>query len=136
QMSYLFGPRMYFPTTHGRIFPYAQALFGGDRLSSSISGLGSVSDNAFAMAIGGRADITLSKHVSLPAPPFCHFYSHFGGEGQNPFRIQSGMVYRFGRSHAPSLAAVSRSLKREKNRGGAACRVPFLVCLHFLRIGT
>jgi outer membrane immunogenic protein len=97
QMSYLFGPRMYFPTNHGRIFPYVQALFGGDRLSSSVSGLGSASDNAFAMAIGGGADITLSKHVSLRAAQFDYFYTHFGGEGQNNFRIQSGIVYRFGR---------------------------------------
>ena len=97
QMSYLFGPRMYFPTSHGRIFPYVQALFGGDRVSTSISGFGSVSDNAFAMAFGGGADITLSKHVSLRAAQFDYFYTHFGGEGQNNFRIQTGLVYRFGR---------------------------------------
>jgi outer membrane immunogenic protein len=97
QMSYLFGPRMYFPTSHGRIFPYVQALFGGDRFSTSLSGAGSISDNAFAMALGGGADITLSKHVSLRAAQFDYFYTHFGGEGQNNFRIQSGIVYRFGR---------------------------------------
>lgn len=97
QVSYLFGPRMYFPTSHGRVFPFVQALFGGDRLSSSLSGVGSDSENAFAMAIGGGADITLTKHVSLRAAQFDYFYTHFGGQGQNNFRIQSGIVYRFGR---------------------------------------
>src|SRR5216684_3469112 len=27
ELNYLFGPRMYFPT-HGRVFPFVQALFG------------------------------------------------------------------------------------------------------------
>jgi hypothetical protein len=49
------------------------------------------------MAFGGGADITLSKHVSLRAAQFDYLYTHFGGEGQNNFRIQSGIVYRFGR---------------------------------------
>jgi len=97
QISYLFGPRIYFPTRQGRLFPFVQALFGGDRISGSVSGLGSSSDNAFAMAFGGGADITLSKHVSLRAAQFDYFYTHFGGQSQNNFRIQSGIAYRFGR---------------------------------------
>ena len=97
QLSYLFGPRMYFPTSHGRVFPFVQALFGGDRITSSLTGFGSDSENAFAMAFGGGADITLSKHVSLRAAQFDYFYTHFGGESQNNFRIQTGVVYRFGR---------------------------------------
>lgn len=97
QLNYLFGPRMYFPTSRGRVFPFAQALFGGSQVSTSISGFGSASDSAFAMAFGGGADITLSKHVSLRAAQFDYLYTHFGGEGQNNFRIQSGIVYRFGR---------------------------------------
>ena len=97
QMNYLFGPRMYFPTSRGRLFPYVQALLGGARYSASVSGLGSESESAFAMAFGGGADITLSKHVTLRAAQFDYFFTHFGGEGQNNFRIQSGIVYRFGR---------------------------------------
>jgi len=97
QMNYLFGPRMYFPTSRGRLFPYVQALFGGAKYSASVSGLGSESENAFAMAFGGGADITLSKHVTLRAAQFDYFFTHFEGEGQNNFRIQSGIVYRFGR---------------------------------------
>jgi opacity protein-like surface antigen len=97
QLNYLFGPRMYFPTSHGRVFPFVQALFGGSQFSTSISGFGSASDSALAMAFGGGADVTLSKHVSLRAAQFDYLYTHFGGEGQNNFRIQSGIVYRFGR---------------------------------------
>ena len=97
QFNYLFGPRMYFPTSHARVFPFVQALFGGSRFSSSISGLGSDSTSAFGMALGGGADITLTRRVSLRAAQFDYFYTHFGGEAQNNFRIQSGIVYRFGR---------------------------------------
>src|SRR5215467_520959 len=32
EMNYLFGPRFYVPT-HGRVFPFVQVLFGGERFS-------------------------------------------------------------------------------------------------------
>ena len=35
EMNYLLGPRAYFPT-RGRVFPYVQALFGGERLSAGV----------------------------------------------------------------------------------------------------
>ena len=58
ELSYLFGPRVYFPT-HGRVFPFVQTLFGGERFSAGVTGLGSGSSSAFAMTGGGGADITL-----------------------------------------------------------------------------
>jgi opacity protein-like surface antigen len=96
QISYLFGPRLYFQP-HGRIFPFVQALVGGDQFSGSISGLGSSSSNAFAMAFGGGADVTLTRHLSLRAVQADYFYTHFNSASQNNFRIQTGIVYRFGR---------------------------------------
>jgi len=82
------------------VTPFAHALFGFSHMRASFDDTLSPqrkSDTAFAMAFGGGADITLSKHVSLRAVQFDYFYTHFGGEGQNNFRIQSGIVYRFGR---------------------------------------
>ena len=95
-LNYLFGPRLYFPA-HGRVFPFVQTLFGGERASASVTGVGSASTNAFAMAAGGGADVTLTRNVSFRAIQVDYLYTHFGGASQNNFRLQSGIVWRFGR---------------------------------------
>lgn len=96
ELNYLFGPRVYFQT-HGRVYPFVQALFGGERFSAGVTGLGSASSNAFAMTAGGGADVTLTRHVSLRAIQVEYLYTHFGGASQNNLRLQSGIVWRFGR---------------------------------------
>jgi outer membrane immunogenic protein len=96
EMDYLFGPKAYFHA-HGRVYPFVQALFGGERFSSGLTGVGSGSTNAFATAVGGGADVTLTRHVSLRAVQFDYLYTHFGGASQNNFRLQSGIVWRIGR---------------------------------------
>lgn len=96
EMDYLFGPRVYFHS-HGRVFPFVQTLLGGERFSAGLSGVGSGSTNAFAWTAGGGADVTLTKHVSLRAIQVEYLYTHFSGASQNSVRIQSGLVYRFGR---------------------------------------
>jgi opacity protein-like surface antigen len=96
EMNYLFGPRMYFHS-HGRVFPFVQALFGGERFSAGATGQGSLASNAFAMTAGGGADITLTKHVSFRAIQVEYLYTRFGGANQNSLRLQSGLVWRFGR---------------------------------------
>jgi len=96
EMDYLFGPRVYF-RAQGRIYPFVQALFGGERFSAGVTGVGSASSNAFATAVGGGADVTLTRHVSLRALQVDYLYTHFGGASQNNFRLQSGIVWRFGR---------------------------------------
>ena len=96
ELSYLAGPRVYFPT-RGRVFPFVQALFGGEQFSAGATGLGSASSNAFAAAAGGGADVTLTRHISLRAIQVDYLYTHFAGAGQNNLRIQSGLVWRFGR---------------------------------------
>jgi len=97
EVSYLFGPRVYIPMNRGRIFPFVQALVGGERFSAGLSGLGSGSSNAFASAIGGGADVTLTRHLSLRAFQLDYLYTHFNSASQNNFRLQTGLVYRFGR---------------------------------------
>jgi opacity protein-like surface antigen len=96
EMDYLFGPRMYFHS-HGRVFPFVQALFGSERFSAGVTGIGSGSTNAFAMTAGGGADVTLTRHVSFRAIQVEYLYTHFGGASQNNLRLQSGIVWRFGR---------------------------------------
>jgi len=97
EVNYLFGPRLYFPTRSGRLFPFVQTLFGGERFSAGATGLGSSSTSAFAMTAGGGADITLNRSLSLRAIQVEYLYTHFGGASQNNLRIQSGIVWRFGR---------------------------------------
>ena len=96
ELNYLFGPRVYF-RNYGRVIPYVQTLFGGERASASVTGLGSASTNAFAMTFGGGADVTLTRHVSFRAIQVEYLYTHFGGASQNNMRIETGLVWRFGR---------------------------------------
>jgi outer membrane immunogenic protein len=96
EMDYLFGPRVYF-RAQGRIYPFVQALFGGERFSAGVTGVGSASTNAFGTALGGGADVTLTRHVSLRALQVDYLYTHFSGKSQNNLRLQSGIVWRFGR---------------------------------------
>src|SRR5438477_12618758 len=97
ELNYLFGPRVYFSTSRGRVFPFVQALFGGEQFSASATGVGSASSNAFAMTAGGGADVTLTRHVSFRAIQVDYLYTHFGGASQNNLRLQSGIVWRIGR---------------------------------------
>ena len=57
--TYLFGPRLslHNPT---KVTPFAQALFGGSRLSG-----GGGSSNQFAFSFGGGVDIGLLPHLAL-----------------------------------------------------------------------
>jgi opacity protein-like surface antigen len=96
EMDYLFGPRVYFHS-HGRVFPFVQALVGAERFSAGVSGVGSGSTNAFAWTAGGGADVTLTRHVSLRLIQVEYLYTHFSSASQNSLRLQSGIVWRFGR---------------------------------------
>jgi opacity protein-like surface antigen len=94
-VSYLFGPRLTYRSS-GNFEPFAEALFGGAHASASASGVGSTSQNAFAFAIGGGADYKFTRSVALRLGQFDYFYTKFGSTHQNNFRLQAGIVLRFG----------------------------------------
>lgn len=96
EMNYLFGPRVYFHS-HGRVFPFVQTLVGAERFSAGLSGVGSGSTSAFAWTAGGGADVTLTRHLTFRAIQVEYLYTHFSSASQNSFRLQSGIVWRFGR---------------------------------------
>src|SRR5260370_29457370 len=81
-LNYLFGPRVTY-RSYGSLTPYAHFLFGGERFTSSFSGVGSPSANAFAMALGGGADYRMSEHFAIRIIQVEYFYTHFGGATQN-----------------------------------------------------
>ena len=95
EISYLFGPRLSYHS-YGRFTPYAQFLFGGVHATASATGFPSVSDSSYGITMGGGADFAMTKHVAFRAFQFEYFRTHFGGVGQNNFRIQSALVYRWG----------------------------------------
>lgn len=93
-INYLFGPRVSFHS-YGRVTPYAQVLFGGERFSANATGVGSASSNAFAMTFGGGADFRMTRHISVRPIQVEYLYTHFSGAKQNNMRIESSLVYRF-----------------------------------------
>jgi len=95
-VNYLFGPKLTY-RSRGRLSPFAQVLFGGERVSVSASGLGSTSDSSFAMAFGGGADYEMTNHVAIRLIQAEYLYTKFGGTHQNNGRISAGIVYRWGK---------------------------------------
>jgi opacity protein-like surface antigen len=95
-VNYLFGPKLTY-RSRGRLSPFAQVLFGGERIGVSASGLGSTSDSSFAMTFGGGADYELTNHVSLRVIQAEYLYTKFGSTHQNNARISGGVVYRWGK---------------------------------------
>jgi opacity protein-like surface antigen len=95
-INYLFGPRFSY-RNYGRLTPYAQVLFGGARDTASATGFPSASANSYAMTFGGGADFRLTPHLAFRAIQFEYLYTHFSGAKQNNLRIQSGLVYHFGK---------------------------------------
>lgn len=96
EFNYLFGPRVSF-RNYGRVTPYVQALFGGDHASASVTGLGSASNSSFAMTLGGGVDFKLTHHLTFRAIQAEYFYTHYSGATQNNLRLQSALVYRWGK---------------------------------------
>lgn len=98
--TYLFGPRFSFGKGE-RMNPYFHGLFGFDRASvnttTTIAGVTTeldASDTGFAAALGGGVVFGMSKHMGI----------NFGGDylmarhgvTANNFRINAGVVFRFG----------------------------------------
>jgi hypothetical protein len=71
--------------------PFVHALFGGATFSS-----GGVSDNAFAMFIGGGLDIGLRKGIGLRLLQADWLMTKFGNQTQKTQgRVSAGIVLKF-----------------------------------------
>jgi len=93
--TYLFGPRVSYRNS-SPLTPFAQLLFGGERATASVSGVGSGSNNSFAFSLGGGADYRWNEHIAIRVIQVESLYTHFGGVRQNNARIEAGIVFRFG----------------------------------------
>ncbi|MDP9268974.1 MAG: porin family protein [Acidobacteriota bacterium] len=91
--TYTFGPELSHRMAKGRLF--AHALFGGAHLSG-----GGVSDNAFAMRIGGGGDYNINDKLAWRVVQFDYLPTHFdfgtGDDWQHHFALSTGVVFRFG----------------------------------------
>jgi len=93
--TYTFGPVISY--RHNATFtPFAHFLAGGNRASASISGVGSGSDNGFAMMFGGGLDVKASQHLALRAVQFDWLSLHSNGASDNNnMRISTGILFRY-----------------------------------------
>lgn len=86
--TYLFGPRLTLrnPT---RINPFAQALFGGSRLTG-----GGISSTQFAFSVGGGVDLGILPHLAL-RPQVDYVGMRNSGQTLNSTRVSIGFVVHF-----------------------------------------
>jgi opacity protein-like surface antigen len=104
--SYLFGPKIAF--RRGRITPFVQTLFGGAHASGSgntclaarvrpegTSCTTSVSENSFAMTVGGGLDWNATEHIGVRLIQAEYLLTDFVSTRQNNARISAGVVFRF-----------------------------------------
>jgi opacity protein-like surface antigen len=107
--SYLFGPKLAYRS--GRFTPFVQTLFGGAHASATeaaplptvrvrrqlaLSGFGSsVSEDAFAMAIGGGLDVNATSHIGIRLIQAEYLMTRFASDTQNNARVSAGVVFRF-----------------------------------------
>ena len=93
--TYTFGPVISY-RHNDKFTPFAHFLAGGNRASASISGVGSGSDNGFAMMFGGGLDVKASQHLALRAVQFDWLSLHSNGASDNNnMRISTGILFRY-----------------------------------------
>jgi outer membrane protein OmpA-like peptidoglycan-associated protein len=115
-MTYLLGPRVSF-WKHGRVSPFAQALFGGVHANQvnlkgcTVNCTVLPSQDSFAMTAGGGLDLRVHRHFAIRLIQGEYLMTRFtsyttGASGtHNDLRLSSGIVFRFGGRSAPSLPA-------------------------------
>jgi hypothetical protein len=86
------GPR--FTYRQGRLSVFSHALFGANRITSSIGSVPtSVTDTSLAAVIGAGADIEISRHIALRNQAD-YLPTHHLGQMQNNHRFSFGFVVK------------------------------------------
>jgi hypothetical protein len=92
------GPRLFH---YGRYplgaVPFVEALFGGSRADTTVSGVGgyTASANCFSFKVGGGLDIHPSRHLKIRLFDFDYYRTAFGtGLHQNNYSASVGIVLR------------------------------------------
>jgi hypothetical protein len=98
--TYMFGPQVKMGNDKGSVFVHGLFGFAHDSVSANILGTNfSVSDNAFASAIGGGYDWRASEAISIRLFQFDYLMTRFSSTTQNNMRLAFGITIRpkFGR---------------------------------------
>jgi opacity protein-like surface antigen len=92
------GPRLFH---YGRYplgaVPFVEALFGGSRADTTVSGVGgyTASANCFSFKVGGGLDIHPSRHLKIRLFDFDYYRTAFGANlHQNNYSASTGIVLR------------------------------------------
>lgn len=97
----LVGPRIAFDSLKrdSKAIPFAELLFGGSHLRTTISqaipGENNASDSAFTWALGGGIDYAVSPHWTARIN-LDFVRTHFADAGQSRLRLGMGGAYTFG----------------------------------------
>lgn len=97
QYTYLFGPQIY-PMGHRRLTPFVHALFGASTFQLPDV---SITDTAFAFALGGGVDWRATQHIAVRLGQFDYEQTrNFGGgesgsPNQNNFKLKAGVIFTF-----------------------------------------
>jgi len=103
-VTYLFGPKIAF--RRDKFTPFAQVLFGGAHISGLPSGcllckVPTLSENSFAMTLGGGLDYDVTKHIAIRPVQIEYLMTRFSqtdtssGPPQNSLRYEAGVVFRW-----------------------------------------
>lgn len=97
-----YGPRFFLRARNRwSLTPFAEALVGGSRADTTLSGVGgfSASDNCISYKVGGGVDIHPSRHLEIRLVDGGYYRTAFGTNlHQNNYFASTGIVIRlFGR---------------------------------------
>ena len=90
--NFLFGPEVSLRRDKFKVFGHT--LFGVSHASASGGGA-SVTDNAFAWAIGGGGDYMVTKRFGWRVVQADYLMTRFGSDTQNNARVSTGLVFHF-----------------------------------------
>lgn len=93
RLTKLYGPR--FTLSLPRIHPFVHALFGTVHGTAETAS-GSLTEDAFGLALGGGVNVKATRHVWLRLIQVDYLRAQFSHNGQNDTRISAGLVFRFG----------------------------------------
>lgn len=101
--SFLFGPRIY-PVGHGKVAPFAHAMFGGSHASINFPASGgspafTEADTAFAFEVGGGVDVNVTHNFAVRLGEFdyerTNLFNGVGLPNQDNYKFKAGILFRF-----------------------------------------
>ncbi|HLZ93651.1 MAG TPA: hypothetical protein VKQ28_18235 [Candidatus Acidoferrum sp.] len=92
-----YGPRLFWrERNRWGVTPFVEALVGGTRADTSVSGAGgySTSQNSISYKVGGGLDLKPSRHLEIRLLDVDYYMTSFGNVHQNNYWASTGIVLR------------------------------------------